>query len=129
MSTERSAPVYLDFAATAPVRPQVAQRIAEVLAMPPGNAAASHAAGQAAQDIIESARAQVAALIGAQPADMVFTSGATESNNLAITGTAHAALARRGRPHVITLATEHKSVLETVRALASRGVARHHTEA
>ena len=56
-------------------------------------------------------------------ADIVFTSGATESNNLAITGTARAALARGAKPHVITLATEHKSVLETVRALESQGVA------
>jgi cysteine desulfurase len=115
--------VYLDYAATTPVMPRVAQRMAEVLAMPPGNAAASHAAGRAAQDVVEFARAQVAALVGARPADIVFTSGATESNNLAITGTARAALARGGKPHVITLATEHKSVLETVRALQSRGVA------
>jgi cysteine desulfurase len=123
MSIERSAPVYLDYAATAPVLPQVVQRMSEVLAMPPGNAAANHAAGHAAQAVIEIARAQVAALIGARPADIVFTSGATESNNLAITGTASAALARSGNAHVITLATEHKSVLETVRALEQRGAA------
>jgi cysteine desulfurase len=123
MNTELVAPVYLDYAATAPVLPQVAERMAEVLALPPGNAAANHAAGHAAQFIIESARAQVAALVGAAPADIVFTSGATESNNLAITGSACAALARGGKPHVITLATEHKSVLETVRVLQSRGVA------
>jgi cysteine desulfurase len=119
----RALPVYLDHAATAPVDPLVAQRMAEVLAMPPGNAAANHAAGHAAQAVVDAARAQVAALIGANPADIVFTSGATESNNLAITGTARAALARGAKPHVITLATEHKSVLETVRALESRGVA------
>jgi cysteine desulfurase len=117
------APIYLDHAATTPVLPQVAQRMAEVLRMPPGNAAANHAAGHAARDIIEASRVQVAALVGARPADIVFTSGATESNNLAITGSAQAALARGGKPHVITLATEHKSVLETVRALQSRGVA------
>jgi cysteine desulfurase len=117
------ATVYLDYAATTPVMPRVAQRMAEVLTMPPGNAAATHAAGRAAQDVVEFARAQVAALVGARPADIVFTSGATESNNLAITGTALAALARGGKPHVITLATEHKSVLETVRALQSQGVA------
>jgi cysteine desulfurase len=117
------AAVYLDYAATTPVMPRVAQRMAEVLAMALGNAAANHAAGRAARDIIESARAQVAALVGAQPADIVFTSGATESNNLAITGTARAALARGGKPHVITLATEHKSVLETTRALQSQGIA------
>jgi cysteine desulfurase len=116
-------PVYLDYAATAPVFPEVVARMAEVLAMPPGNAAASHAAGEAAQRIIDVAREQVAALIGASPADITFTSGATESNNLAITGTARAALARGIKPHVITLATEHKSVLEPVRALESQGVA------
>ncbi len=91
--------------------------------MPPGNAAANHRAGQAAQSLVEVARAQVAALVNADAADIVFTSGATESNNLAITGTAQAALARGAKPHVITLATEHKSVLETVRALESQGVA------
>jgi cysteine desulfurase len=120
MSTE---PIYLDYAATAPVEPRVAARIAEVLAMRRGNASANHASGRAAREMIETARAQVAALVGAAPADIVFTSGATESNNLAITGTARAALARGGKPHVITLATEHKSVLEPVRALVAAGLA------
>jgi cysteine desulfurase len=126
MSTERAsyaAATYLDYAATAPVVPQVAQRMAEVLAMPPGNAASNHAAGRAAQRLVDVARAQVAALVGANAADIVFTSGATESNNLAITGTVRAALARGDKPHVITLATEHKSVLEPVRALQLQGVA------
>jgi cysteine desulfurase len=126
MSTERAihrVTTYLDYAATAPVEPRVAQRMAEVLALPPGNAASNHAAGRAAQRLIDTARAQVAGLVGADPADIVFTSGATESNNLAITGTARAALARGSKPHVITLATEHKSVLEPVRALQSQGVA------
>ena len=126
MSTERAICrhiTYMDYAATAPVKPRVAQRMAEVLAMPPGNAAANHAAGRAAQRLVETARSQVAALIGAHCADIVFTSGATEANNLAITGTARAALARGGKPHVITLATEHKSVLEPIKALQSQGVA------
>jgi cysteine desulfurase len=126
MSTEHAAAlpaVYLDYAATAPVEPRVAQRMAEVLVMPPGNTAASHPAGQAAHRLVEAARAQVAALVSANAADVVFTSGATESNNLAITGTARAALLRGAQPHVITLATEHKSVLEPVRALESQGVA------
>ncbi|MEO6186693.1 MAG: aminotransferase class V-fold PLP-dependent enzyme, partial [Steroidobacteraceae bacterium] len=124
MSTERRgdrATTYLDYAATAPVLPRVAQRMAEVLAFPPGNAAANHAAGRVALGLVETARAQVAALVGANAADIVFTSGATESNNLAITGTVRAALAQGGKPHVITLATEHKSVLEPVRALESQG--------
>jgi cysteine desulfurase len=115
-------PVYLDYAATAPVDARVAQRMGEVLAMRLGNAAANHSAGMQANALIEVARAQVAALIGASAADIAFTSGATESNNLAITGTVHAALARGKKLHVITLATEHKSVLEPVRALARHGV-------
>jgi cysteine desulfurase len=97
--------------------------MAEVLGLPLGNAASNHPAGQAAHELVETARAQVAALIGADPVDIVFTSGATESNNLAITGTLRAALARGGKPHVITLATEHKSVLEPARALQAQGVA------
>jgi cysteine desulfurase len=115
--------IYLDYAATAPVDPRVADRMAEVLALRLGNAAANHASGRAAQALIVHARAQVAALLGADPADIVFTSGATESNNLAITGTARAAQLRGGQPHVITLATEHKSLLEPVRALAAQGIA------
>jgi cysteine desulfurase len=122
------APIYLDYAATAPVDARVAARMHEVLAAGLGNAAANHAGGRAAQALIETARAQVAALAGVAAADIVFTSGATESNNLAIVGTARAALAKAAaskgtRPHVVTLATEHKSVLETVRALSAAGVA------
>src|SRR5687767_10905568 len=107
--------IYLDYAATAPVLPEVAALMAEVLAMRLGNPSSNHASGRAALRIIDKARAQVAALIGANPADIVFTSGATESNNLAITGTVRAALARGGKAHVVTLATEHKSVLEVTR--------------
>jgi cysteine desulfurase len=108
--------VYLDYAATAPVLPEVAARMAEVLAMRLGNASSNHASGRAALALIDTARAQVAALVGADPADIIFTSGATESNNLAIIGTVRGALARGGQAHVVTLATEHKSVLEPVRA-------------
>jgi cysteine desulfurase len=125
MSTEAGAGrgVYLDYAATTPVDSRVAALMAEVLAMSLGNAAANHAAGRAAHALIETARAQVAALIGAESRDIVFTSGASEANNLAITGTVRAALARGDSAHVITLATEHKSVLEPVRALEAQGVA------
>jgi cysteine desulfurase len=115
--------IYLDHAATTPVDPRVARRMADVLALPLGNAAAVHAPGLAAHAMVESSRAQVAALIGARAEDIVFTSGATESNNLAITGTARLALQRGAKPHFITLATEHKSVLEPVRALQAQGVA------
>jgi cysteine desulfurase len=115
--------IYLDYAATAPVLPEVAARMGEVLSMRLGNPSSSHASGHAALQLIDAARAQVAALLGAEAADIVFTSGATESNNLAITGTARAQLARSGKSHVVTLATEHKSVLEPVRALAGAGIA------
>ncbi len=114
--------IYLDYAATAPVEPRVAARMTEVLALRLGNPSSNHASGRAALALIEAARAQVAALVGADPADIVFTSGATESNNLAITGTARAARAHGGKAHVITLATEHKAVLEPVNALMEEGV-------
>ena len=125
MEAERLAgdSVYLDYAATAPVDARVAMRMLEVLGMPLGNAASTHVAGAAAERIVESAREQVAGLIGASPEDVLFTSGATESNNLAITGTARLALSRGARPHLVTMATEHKSVLEPVRALQAQGVA------
>ncbi len=117
-----SGPIYLDYAATVPVEPRVAERMAEVLAMRLGNASAGHAGGRAARALIDAARAQIAALVGAEPADIVLTSGATESNNLAITGTVQAARGRGAAAHVVTLATEHKSVLEPVRALARAGM-------
>ncbi|MEJ0099348.1 MAG: aminotransferase class V-fold PLP-dependent enzyme [Pseudomonadota bacterium] len=117
-----SEPIYLDYAATAPVQPRVAARMAEVLAMRLGNPSSNHASGRAALALIEAARAQVAALVGANAEDIVFTSGATESNNLAITGTARAARVRGGKAHVITLATEHKAVLEPVNALMEEGI-------
>jgi cysteine desulfurase len=119
-----SAPVYLDYAATAPVDPRVALRMAEVLGMNLGNPAANHVSGRAAFDLVEEARADVAALVGAEARDIVFTSGATEANNLAIEGTLNAAQRQHARAalHVVTLSTEHKSVLEPVRALARHGV-------
>ncbi len=114
-------PIYLDHAATTPVLPEVAARMAEVLAMRLGNAAADHPAGHRALDLIEQARADVAALVGCDAADILFTSGATESNNLAITGTARARLAAGAKPHLVSLATEHRSVLEPLRALVIEG--------
>jgi cysteine desulfurase len=126
IAAEARTAIYLDYAATTPVDPRVAQRMAEVLALPLGNAASAHAPGQRAYALVEAARAQVAQLIGAAAEHIVFTSGATEANNLAITGTVRLALARAMKsnapaPHVITLATEHKSVLEPVRALQAQG--------
>jgi cysteine desulfurase len=117
-----SGPVYLDYAATAPVDPRVVQFMGKVLGAGLGNASASHGSGASASALVETARAQVAALVGASAQDLIFTSGATESNNLAIEGTVRAARHRGAAAHVITLLTEHKSVLEPVRALARDGV-------
>jgi cysteine desulfurase len=113
-------PIYLDYAATTPVDPAVARAMSEALASEIGNASSStHAIGRRAHARIEGARAQVAALIGAQPRDIVFTSGATESNNLAILGTARAN-ADRGR-HVVTSRVEHKAVLDPCKRLEKEG--------
>jgi cysteine desulfurase len=99
------APVYLDYAATTPVDARVAQAMGECLTQQGdfANASSVHGAGARAAARIEQARAQVAALLGVQPAEIVFTSGATESNNLAILGCARAN-ADRGR-HIVTLRT------------------------
>ena len=114
--------VYLDYAASTPVDPQVAAGMAAVLATGPfGNPSSSHAWGRGAAQQVEQARAQVAALIGARPGEIVFTSGATESDNLAILGAARAAVGR-GR-HIITSRTEHKAVLDACKRLEREGCA------
>lgn len=115
-------PVYLDYAASTPVDPAVAALMADCLRRPElaaNPAALGHAAGRAAQALVEKARAQVAALINAQPAEVIFTSGATESDNLAIIGAAQFRQAR-GR-HLVTSLTEHKAVIESCRHLATLG--------
>ncbi len=116
-----AAPVYLDYAATTPVDARVAEAMASCLSRGGdfGNASSSHAFGRAAAARIERARAQVAALIGASAAEIVFTSGATESNNLAILGVARAN-ADRGR-HLVTSRTEHKAVLDPCKRLEKEG--------
>ena len=116
-----SAPVYLDYAATTPVDPAVAAVMSECLTLAGafGNPASAHVYGAAAARRVEQARAQVAALIGAHADEIVFTSGATESNNLAILGAALAG-ADRGR-HVVTMRTEHKAVLDPCKHLARLG--------
>jgi cysteine desulfurase len=113
-------PIYLDYAATTPVDPAVARLVGESLGSEFGNASsATHAFGRRAHTQVEAARAKVAALIGAQPRDVVFTSGATESNNLAILGTARAN-ADRGR-HIVTSRIEHKAVLDPCKRLEKEG--------
>ncbi|MBL8330759.1 MAG: IscS subfamily cysteine desulfurase [Rubrivivax sp.] len=120
MDGASTAPIYLDYAATTPVDARVLQAMLPYLQNAFGNPASrSHAYGWAAEEAVEIAREQVAALIGADPREIVWTSGATESNNLAIKGAAqfHAA---RGK-HLITLKTEHKAVLDTMRELERDG--------
>ncbi len=114
-------PVYLDYAATTPVDPRVAAAMAGCLTVAGdfGNASSGHVFGRAAAARIARAREQVAALIGARPDEIVFTSGATESDNLAVLGAAHAN-ADRGR-HVVTARTEHKAVLDPCRHLEKEG--------
>jgi cysteine desulfurase len=120
MPTEAGA-VYLDYAASAPLDARAARAMAECLADPAlqANAASAHAPGRAAALRIEAARAEVAALVGAPPESIVFTSGATESVNLAVLGAARAA--RDGRRHVVTSRVEHRSGLEACRQLEREG--------
>ena len=114
--------IYLDHHATTPVDPRVAAAMTPYFTQEFGNAASrTHAFGWRAEAAVELAREQVAAAVGATPEQVVFTSGATESNNLALQGGA-AARERRGR-HLITAATEHPSVLDPLHALADRGYA------
>ncbi|MDT3670946.1 MAG: IscS subfamily cysteine desulfurase [Aromatoleum sp.] len=113
-------PIYLDYSATTPVDPRVAEAMIPWLTEHFGNPASrSHAYGWEAEKAVEDARAQVAALVNADPKEIVWTSGATESNNLAIKG---AAQFHKGKgKHVITLKTEHKAVLDTFRELERQG--------
>src|SRR5690606_28683217 len=115
-------PIYLDYAATTPVDPQVAEKMCACLTMD-GNfanpASRSHLYGWQAEEAVELARRQVADLVGADPREIVWTSGATESDNLAIKGVAHA-FADRGR-HIITSQIEHKAVLDSCRQLEREG--------
>ena len=114
-------PTYLDYAATTPVDPAVAAEMARCLTAPGefGNPSSIHAFGRAAAALIERARAQVAALVGAGMEEIVFTSGATESNNLAVLGVARAN-ADRGR-HLVSSRIEHKSVLDVCKRLEREG--------
>jgi len=113
-------PIYLDYSATTPVDPRVAEKMIPYLTEFFGNAASrSHAFGWKAEAAVEEARAHVAALIGADPKEIVWTSGATEGNNLALKGAANF-YKTKGR-HIVTQKTEHKAVLDTVRELERQG--------
>jgi cysteine desulfurase len=115
-------PIYMDYAATTPVDPRVAEKMMAYLT-PDGRfgnpASRSHPFGWDAEKAVEEARAEVAALINADPKEIVWTSGATESDNLAIKGVAHF-YQKKGR-HIITCKTEHKAVLDTCRQLEREG--------
>jgi cysteine desulfurase len=113
-------PIYLDYSATTPVDPRVAARMIPFLTEHFGNPASrSHSYGWETEAAVEEAREQVARLVNADPKEIVWTSGATESNNLAIKGAAHF-YSGKGK-HIITLRTEHKAVLDTFRELEREG--------
>jgi len=115
-------PIYLDYSATTPVDPRVAEKMCACLT-PDGAfgnpASRSHAFGWAAERLVDEARANVAALVGADPKEIIWTSGATESDNLAIKGAAD--FYRKQGQHIVTLKTEHKAVLDTCRQLEREG--------
>ncbi|WP_202901113.1 IscS subfamily cysteine desulfurase [Methylocaldum szegediense] len=113
-------PIYLDYSATTPVDPRVAEKMIPFLTEVFGNPASrSHSFGWAAEKAVEEARAEVANLVNADPKEIVWTSGATESDNLAIKGAAYF-YQTKGR-HLITVKTEHKAVLDTMRELEAQG--------
>ncbi|HEY6427911.1 MAG TPA: aminotransferase class V-fold PLP-dependent enzyme, partial [Acidimicrobiales bacterium] len=113
---------YLDYAATAPLREEVREAMAEVLAgpVPLGNPTGGHPPAQRARHLLEDARDEVAAFLGRDPGEIVFTSGGTESANLAVLGTTEATLRAHGDAVVLCSAVEHPAVLESCRATAAR---------
>ncbi len=112
--------IYFDHNATTPVDPAVVQTMARILAEDFGNASSVHHFGQRAKAVLDDARSRLAALIGAEPSEVVFTSGGTESDNFALRGVAEA-LEPTGRRHLIASSIEHEAVLTTFKALARRG--------
>lgn len=116
----RGAPMYLDMQATTPVDPRVLDSMLPFMTDMFGNPhSRTHLYGWESEDAVERARGQVASLIGADPKEVVFTSGATESNNLALKGIAH--FFRDKKRHLITTQTEHKCVLDSCRYLQAEG--------
>jgi len=112
--------IYFDHNATTPLHPAVAERMSAALAEDFGNPSSLHHFGQRAKAVVDQARSAVAALLGADASEIIFTSGGTESDNLAIRG-AWEALERTPRRHLISSAIEHEAVLNTIKALAKRG--------
>ncbi len=114
-------PIYLDYAATTPVDPRVVEKMQACLSKEGlfGNPSSLHVYGREAREAVEEARAQVAAFISAEPEEIIWTSGATESDNLAIKGAVQ--LYQRKGKHIITMKTEHKAVLDTCQHLEKKG--------
>jgi cysteine desulfurase len=117
---KRNAPIYLDYQATTPTDPRVVEAMAPYFMVKYGNpASTSHFYGWEAEEAVEKSREQIASLIGAEPREIIFTSGATEANNLAIQGVARFYGERKN--HIVTTVTEHKCVLETCKYLEGQG--------
>src|ERR671910_2380759 len=112
--------IYFDHNATTPVDPAVVEVMVRALREDFGNASSVHHFGQQAKAVLDDARSAVATLIGAEPSEIVFTSGGTEADNAALRGAAEA-IEPTGRRHLIASAIEHEAVLNTVRALTKRG--------
>src|SRR5688572_20377429 len=110
-------PTYLDHNATTRVDPRVVEAMLPFLSGPYGNPSSLHRFGRAARDAVEAARAQVAALVGAQPGEVIWTSGGTEANNLALKGTTEGVTPGR----VLYGITDHPAVMEAAEALKARG--------
>ena len=110
--------IYFDHSATTPLDPRVLAAMAPYLGGAFGNASSSHYEGRVAREAIETARAQVASLIGAEPDEIIFTASGTEADNLAVIGAVRAS----GKPgHIVTSSIEHAAILETCRFLATSG--------
>src|SRR5262252_3869891 len=112
--------VYFDYNATTPLAPAVLDAVTRSSADVFGNASSIHRFGQQAKATLDEARSAVATLVGGDPSEVVFTSGGTEADNLAIRGAAEAAEAT-GRRHLVASAIEHEAVLNTLKALSRRG--------
>jgi len=116
--------IYFDHSATTPLDPRVLTAMGPFLGGAFGNASSLHQEGRVARAAIETARAQVAALIGAEPEEIIFTASGTEADNLALIGATRAAITKTGkRAHVVTSAIEHAAILETCKFLAASGTA------
>jgi cysteine desulfurase len=122
LSSDPVETTYLDHAATTPLRPEVAEAMAEALAGSLGNPTGSHGPAQRARRLLEESRDEIAALMGREPGEIIFTSGGTESANLAVLGTLAAAQSDRAATSILYSAVEHPAVVESVRAAAADGM-------